>query len=270
MTPVQVITWPFQDGLPDVGMGAGPGVLARGLPGTPVAIPAVAARRPEIGRIMELDRRLAGAVRAAVEAGAVPLVLAGGCMSSVGTVAGVGAEGLGVVWLDAHADFDTPEDNLSGFFDVMALAILTGAGWSALRETIPGYAPVPENHVVLAGARDLEPYQRARLGRSQVRVVPGAFTPEALGAALDELRGRVERVYLHVDLDVLDSRAGRANEYAAPGGPNPETVVAAVDAVFDRFSVAAAALTAYDPSEDTNGRARDVARRVLGRICERA
>ena len=69
MTPLQVITWPFQDGLPDVGMGAGPAVLARGLPGTPVAIPAVPARRPEIGRIMELDRRLAAAVREAVDAG---------------------------------------------------------------------------------------------------------------------------------------------------------------------------------------------------------
>ena len=270
MTPLQVITWPFQDGLPDVGMGAGPSVLARGLPGTPVAIPPVPARRPEIGRIMELDRRLAMAVREAVARGAVPLVLAGACVSSVGTVAGTGAEGLGVVWLDAHADFDTPEDNLSGFFDVMALAILTGAGWTALRETVPGFAPVPEEHVVVAGVRDLEPYQRARLGRSAVRVVPGAFAVEDLVPALDTLRERVERVYLHVDLDVLDSRAGRANEYAAPGGPGPDIVVGAVDAVFDRFTVAAAALTAYDPAEDANGRAREVGRRVIARIRERA
>jgi arginase len=270
MTPLQVITWPFQDGLPDVGMGAGPAVLARGLPGTPVAIPAVAARRPEIGRIMELDRRLAAAVRGAVEGGAVPLVLAGACMSSVGTVAGVGPEGLGVVWLDAHADFDTPEDNLSGFFDVMALAMLTGAGWTALRETVPGHAPVPERHVVVAGVRDLEPYQRARLGRSDVTVVPGAYAVGDVAAALDGLRERVDRVYLHIDLDVLDSRAGRANEYAAPGGPGPDAVLGAVDAVLDRFTLAAAALTAYDPSEDTNGRVRELGRRLIARIGERA
>jgi arginase len=43
------------------------------------------------------------------------------------------------LWLDAHADFDTPEDNL-GFTDVMGLAILTGGCWRALRETIPGIA----------------------------------------------------------------------------------------------------------------------------------
>ena len=269
MTTVRAITWPFQDGLPEIGMGAGPAVLARGLPDV-VTVPAVEARRPEIGRIIELDRRLAAAVREAVAAGDVPLVLAGACMSALGTVAGIGADGLGVVWLDAHADMDTPEDNRSGFFDVMALSVLTGTGWTALRETIPGFAPVPEEHVVLAGARDLEPYQRARIGRSGVHAALGAFRAEELDAALGALRGRVERVYLHVDLDVLDSRAGRANEYAAPGGPGPAEVLAAIDAVFDAFPVAAAALTAYDPAEDTNGRAREVGRRVIARIRERA
>ena len=270
MSPVHVITLPFQDGLPELGMGAGPTVLARGLPGAVTAIASVDARRPEIGRVIELDRRLAAAVRGAVGAGDFPLVLAGGCMSSLGTVAGIGPEGLGVVWLDAHADFDTPEDNESGFFDVMALAMLTGSGWAALRATIPGFAPVPEERVVLAGARDLEPYQRARLGRSAVTVLPGAFDLDALAPALAALRERVDRVYLHVDVDVLDSRAGRANEYAAPGGPGPQVVVGAVDAVFDVFTVAGAALTAYDPTEDTNGRAREVARRVLGRIVARS
>ncbi len=267
MSALQIITWPFQDGLQDVGMGAGPGILARGLPGTVTAVAPVEARRPEIGRIIELDRRLAVAVRDAVGAGAVPLVLAGQCMSALGTVAGIGADGLGVVWLDAHADFDTPEDNESGFFDVMALAILTGSGWTALRESIPGFAPVPEERVVVAGVRDLDPYQRARLGRSAVRAVPGAFRVEELREALDGLRA--DRVYLHVDVDVLDSRAGRANEYASRGGPGPDDVVGAVDAVFDAFPVAAAALTAYDPAEDTSGGARDVARRVIGRIRER-
>jgi arginase len=199
----------------------------------------------------------------------VPLVLAGACMSALGTVAGIGADDVGIVWLDAHADFDTPEDNESGFFDVMALSILTGTGWRALRESIPGFAPVPEDRVVLAGVRDLEPYQRARLGRSAVRVVPGAFAVGDLAAALAQLRERASRVYLHVDLDVLDSRAGRANEYAAPGGPDAAAVVASVDAVFDAFEVAAAAVTAYDPAEDTNGRARDVARKVIGRILDR-
>ena len=62
---------------------------------------------PEIVRIVEGDRRLARRVRAAREGGGFPLVLAGNCNSCLGTVAGLGP--VGVVWFDAHADFDTPD-----------------------------------------------------------------------------------------------------------------------------------------------------------------
>jgi arginase len=85
------------------------------------------------------------------------------CNSALGTTAGVGADDLGVVWFDAHADFDDPEENDSGFFDVMGLAMLTGRGWRALRQTIPGHVPIPEQNVILGAVRDLEPYQRERL-----------------------------------------------------------------------------------------------------------
>lgn len=107
-------------------------------------VPPVDEGRGEIARVIELDRRFAHRVRAARRRGTFPLVLAGNCNSCPG----IGSDGLGVVWFDAHADFDTPEDNLSGCFDVMALAMLTGTGWSALCRTIPGFSPVREGRVV--------------------------------------------------------------------------------------------------------------------------
>ena len=187
-------------------------------------------------------------------------MLGGNCVSCLGTTAGIadGSE-LGAVWLDAHADFDTPEDNLSGFTDVMGLAILTGGCWRALRETIPGFAALDEAHVALVGTRDLEPYQRERIARSRLLVAPG---DRAARAVLDALRERVARVYLHIDLDVLDTSVGRANPYAAPGGPGLDAVLATVDATFDRFEVGAAALTVVRPARrrgwrDRIRRARD-------------
>jgi arginase len=275
---LQLIAWPYHAGLRDVSMGLGASVLARdealhealaaaGCAVTGETIPPVDESLPEVARIFELDRRLARRVAGARERGAFPLVLGGNCCSCLGTVAGAGAEGA--VWFDAHADFDTPEDNLSGFTDVMGLAILTGSGWRALRETIPGFAPIAEEDVVLAGVRDLEPYQRDRLAASAVRTVPGAIDTAALGDALDRLRESVLRVYLHVDLDVLDPSVGRANPYAAPGGASLDTLLSAIDGVFDRFTVAAAALTAYDPREDPDGAIADAARRVAGRIAQR-
>ena len=216
---------------------------------------------PEIVRIVEGDRRLARRVRSAREGGGFPLVLAGNCNSCLGTVAGLGP--VGVVWFDAHADFDTPDRSL-GFFDGMGLAILTGNGWELLRETIPGFTPARERDVVLVGVRDLEEHQRAPLEASAMRVLPGAsFESTELLRALDELGRRTARTYLHIDLDVLDTSEGRANRFAAAGGLSAQQLEWAVEMVFRRCTVGGAAITAYDPGLDEDGRVARAASRVI-------
>jgi arginase len=221
---------------------------------------------PEIARVIELIRRLASRVGQTVADGAFPLVVAGNCNSCLGTTAGIGADGLGVVWFDAHADFDDPEENQSGFFDVMGLAMLTGRGWRTLRRTIAGHAPVPERNVILAGTRDLEAYQRRRLDGSDVITVPGPIDPGQFEPAVGKLAERASRVYLHVDLDSIDIADARANEYAAAGGPGLERLLECVRLVCARLSVAAAAITAYDPAFDADERALAAARRVSREI----
>jgi arginase len=281
MPAMHLIACPYHEGRRDVAMGAGPSLLLAGdrlrsavaAHGWEVVVRVVGPpdeRRPEVARSMEVVRRLAAEVRAAVAAGGFPLVLAGNCNSCLGTVAGIGPAAPGVVWFDAHADLDTPEDNVSGYFDVMSLAMLTGSGWAAQRASVRDLPAVPERNVVLAGVRDLEPYQRARLEASQVAVVPGALEPGTLGTALDRLAGRLDRVYLHFDVDVLDVSCGRANQYAAPGGPDLAGARSAVAAVFDRFRVAAAAITAYDPTFDSDGRVAAAAAAIAGDIAFRA
>jgi arginase len=223
---------------------------------------------PEIVRIVEGDRRLARRVGAAREAGAFPVVLAGNCNSCLGTVAGLGR--VGVIWFDAHADFDTPDRSL-GFFDGMGLAILTGNGWELLRGTIPGFTPVDERDVVLVGVRDLEEHQRAPLDASAMRILPGpTFESTEFLRALDELGRRQPRTYLHVDLDVLDTSEGRANRFAASGGLTAQQLEWAVEMVFRRCAVAGAALTAYDPGLDADGRMARAASRVIAAVARNA
>src|SRR5687767_1880913 len=111
----------------------------------------------EIGTAFDLDRQLAREVAAARLRSAFPLTLAGNCITSVGTVGGLGAGATGVLWFDAHGDFNTPETTIGGFLDGMALATVVGRCWRSLAAGVPGFTPVAEENVVLVGARDLDP-----------------------------------------------------------------------------------------------------------------
>ena len=77
-------------------------------------------------------------------------------------------------------------------------------------------------------------------------------------------------LYLHVDLDVLDTAVGRANAHAAPGGPGLDAVLDTIDATFDHGRVAAAALASYDPAADRDRAMLRAARRIAGHIARRA
>jgi arginase len=233
----------------------------------------------EIGTSFALHRALAERVSATVAAGDFPLILAGNCGSSLGTVSGVRAAtpnadpGIGVIWLDAHGDFNTPDTTTSGFLDGTALATLTGQCWQALTASIPGFRPVSDADVVLVGARDLDPAEETALARSRVARVEAARmqaagAEAALDVALAALARRVSRVYLHVDLDVHEPAEAQANQYAVPGGLSPSTVRDLVRVVASRFSIVAAALTAYDPSYDADGRMLEAASQLMQDIAE--
>jgi arginase len=275
---IALIEVPYHLGHEGVGMGAGPAVLVAGAAealadaGHDVEVVRVRRRNGqtnEVGASFEVVRRVAEAVAAAARRGAFPLAVAGNCMTSIGVVAGVGRD-VGVVWLDAHADFNTSDCSLSGFADGMGLSILTGTGWRALRETIPGYRPVAEADVVLVGVRDVDPLEQERLDGSQVAVISPGTAAAQVGPVLDRLRERVDEVYLHVDLDVLDPSEGRANEYAAPGGLTAADVEGIVAAVAARVVVRGAAVTAYDPAVDGDGKIPAAAAGIMTEIAAAA
>jgi len=200
-----------------------------------------------------------------------PLVLAGNCSSALGTVAGMGAASTGVVWFDAHGDFNTPDTSTSGFLDGMALAMLTGRCARDRTAGISGFRAVPDEAVVHAGARDLDDAERPALERSGVRVVaPGSAISEQLAAAVEGWPDAVVEAYVHVDLDVLDADEATVNEYAAAGGITLPDLLACIDAVATHVPIGAAALTALDPEADTDGRATAAAFAVIEQLLARA
>ena len=209
----------------------------------------------ETGRIFAINRELAGAVSAAREAGRTPMIVAGNCNVCLGAIGGIDSSRCGIVWLDAHPDFHTPETTDSGFLDGMGLAMATGACWSTLARSIPGFRPIDERDAVLVGVREIDFGEQERLDSGEVTVIagsggPGALAREDVERAATALAERVDGVYLHLDSDSIDPSYGRANEYAAPGGLSVEDARVAIASVAQRVPILAFSFTAYNPRVD--------------------
>ena len=258
---VELIVVPYLLGREGVGMGAGPLALEGGAievlrPDRVVRISLGSPFTNEVGMCFELNRAVARAVAGARRRAALPVILTGNCHTQQAVVAGVGIEDLGLVWLDCHADFNTPETTESGFFDGCALAMTVGDCWSALCASVPGFAPLPADRVVLVGARDLEPSERERLDASAIVELEDV-------SRLAAMMPTAERVSLHIDLDVLDPSHGRANQWAVPPGVSPDELVGAVRAVVAGAQLAAVTVSAYDPAFDPTGSVRRAALAAL-------
>ncbi len=226
--------------------------------------------RDTLDAVVHGNRRLAAEIHRATDAGRFPLVLGGACNVCLGSMAGLSSGRIGVVWLDAHGDFNTPETSQSGYFDGMPLAVLTGRCHQELRGRIGGEA-VPDDRVLHIGARHLDPEEGENLHGSGILVVPaeeirGTDIPASLRPALEKLEARVDGVYLHLDIDVLDPAFAPAVNFPTPGGLSLEDMEETVRLVSEVMPLRAASLTAYDPTRDADGTTLRTAIRVMEMI----
>ncbi|HEV7388352.1 MAG TPA: arginase family protein [Gemmatimonadaceae bacterium] len=271
---IQLLAVPYDSGNRGVRMGAGPeALIAAGLPqalrdaGHSVHVK-MAELPPdswsaEIQTGFELMRMLAGAVREARDANRLPVVLAGNCNTAIGTLAGLGTDSTGVVWFDAHADFNTPETTTSGFLDGTAVAILTGRCWTQLAATVPGFQPVADERVCLVGTRDIDSLEGGLLEESSVQVVSPRQLRSTLRQTLSSINEHVEGAYVHLDLDVLDSGVAAANKFAVSGGLTLDDMDYALSQIAQTLRITGLALTAYDPAADLDGAAAAAAIRLV-------
>lgn len=263
---VRALVVPYDTAQRGVRMGAGPlRLLELGLPaalahrrGARVEIVTidVPADPPpaEIRTAFELNRKLALLVADAAARRQLPVILTGNCASAIGVTAGLSGRDAMIAWFDAHADFNTPDTTTSGFLDGTSLATVVGHCWQQLARSVPGFEAVPEARVVLAGARDLDALEEARLGRSGVRRVAARDVPDGLARVSSEAAEGARGIYLHLDLDVLDPADGQVNRFPAPGGIEAGDLVAAIAALGRIRPILAVTLSAYDPGFDPDGR----------------
>jgi arginase len=162
-----------------------------------------------------------------------PVVVASGdCLTALGTVAGLQAAGddPAVVWFDAHGDVQTPETTSSGYLAGMSLRLLTGYRPELIASRL-GLRPVPEDRILLVGARDLDPPEVTYLDQAPIRRC------QVTDLAVAELPDGP--LYVHVDLDVIDAAQLPALRYPTPDGPDAGQVADALSLLFGTGRVAA-------------------------------
>jgi arginase len=183
-------------------------------------------------RLSALYTGLAAAVAAEAGRGGRPVVVSGDCMTALGTMSGLQRAGVqaGIVWFDAHGDVQTLETTTSGYLGGLPLRLLMGYRPELIAARL-GLRAVPEHQVALVDARDLDPPEVSYLAGAQVR--------RSEVGELDAAGLPGGPLYVHLDLDVIDSGQLPGLRFPAPGGPSPAQVTGALSAVLGTGRVAA-------------------------------
>ena len=170
--------------------------------------------------IVGVVRDLAQQVRDVISSNTLPIILGGDHSMSIGSVAGAAHNRrIGVIWLDAHGDYNTPETTPSGNIHGMGLAVLTGRGHPTLTGLI-GRAPVIRpGDAALVGVRNLDDGERELLRTSGVHVFTmHDIDRRGMAAVMEEailhVSASTSGFHLSFDLDVLDP-------HEAPGVGTP-------------------------------------------------
>ncbi len=225
---------------------------------------AVIVREPELppdrrtaDRIVNLGR-LGGAIADAVAEGAGAgrrvVVVGGNCSHLPGVLGGLqDVHGpmakIGLVWFDAHGDFNTPRTTPSGMLGGMPVAVSAGLCYAPWREGAHLAAPLPTDRIVMVDVRNLDPEEERLIRATDVTiasVAPGFAGDLPLPDAIARLAARCDGLYCHIDLDVLDASLTPNHRTKEPGGPGVDETLAALRAVLATGKVVAFGLVAVD------------------------
>ena len=283
---IQVIQIPYDSGNRNVRMGNGPEhFVSNGLAevlqaeGHEVWVETIESNtefRTEVKTQFELYRLLAERVAEARRNGKFPLVLSGNCGATLGAIAGAETKRLGVIWFDAHGDFNTPETTSSGFLDGMGLAVAAGLCWKRLALSIPNFSPVRAANILHVGGRDFDLEERASFEQAGVTVIDAAAIQQSsvrnvLTSVMSKFRLDSEEAHLHIDLDVLNPKEAPANEYVTEeGGLSVKQLVEAIGFIKENVKVTSATITAFDPKYDSQGKTLQAGLKLIGKILSSA
>jgi arginase len=281
MGPAALRTAEIAEALRDLGFAVEDfGDVAPRAPDAALSISAPVGQANHLYEIAAFARALSERVREAMAQGALPIILGGDHALSMGSVNGVathcrdsGRE-LFVLWLDAHADFNTPETSPSGNVHGMPVAMLCReAGFDAIMGDTERVSVKPAN-IHLFGIRSVDRAERALLAARGIHVVDMRLIDEfgvvaPLKAILAEIRARNGALHVSLDVDFLDPALAPGVGTAVPGGATFREAHLIMEMLHDSGLVGSLDIVELNPFLDERGKSAsllvDLACSLFGR-----
>ena len=224
--------------------------------------------RLRFGReIVRTCLRLRDRVKGILRSGETPVVLGGDHSIAMGSVAGTAAVAggkIGLLWIDAHADLNTPETSPSGNVHGMPLAVLLGKGDPLLKGIGEKSPVVSPRHAALLGLRDVDPGERERIRKLGIAVYTMKELDErGTSACLREALARVTKgtvgFHLSLDMDALDPEIAPGVGTPVPGGLTYREAHLACELVAETGKLLSMDVVEVNPILDERNRTADLA-----------
>ncbi|MDR0598927.1 MAG: arginase [Treponema sp.] len=230
-----------------------------------------------LGPIAAACGRLAAETERALEEGCFPLVLGGDHSIAIGSLSGLGAyykkKGLswGCLWVDAHGDFNTPDTSPSGNIHGMILAAACGYGHPELTGLHGGFRKLDPANTALIGVRDLDSGERRLMKAAGLTVltmtdVDRAGIAESVKRIVAFFKGRVDRLHVSVDMDVMDPSIAPGVGIPLNGGFSHREALLLAEELAGSGLLGSAELVEVNPVLDTRNQTARMAVEIAGRL----
>jgi arginase len=246
-------------------------LAARGAQVKPVATvrlsPSEESEYGEWHRMGLANGHLADIVSENAREGYLSIGLLANCTSLLGVLGGLQDAGpnqdplrVGMVFIDAHGDFNTPETTLSGMLGGMPVAVSAGMALTNLRLESGLDPPLPTSHIVMAAMRDTDPLEQELIDQAEIQKISVAdirTLSDNIHSQMTRLSTLTDVIYIHVDMDVLDPAEVSGHPLTVADGPTSEELAEAIAEMFQFERVAALGI-ASTPSGDRDPQGRSL------------
>ena len=164
---------------------------------------------------------------------------------------------VGLIWIDAHGDINTPDTTLSGMLGGMPVAVSTGLCLPRLRRKCGLDPALPTRYVTMAAVRDTDPLEQELLDRTEIPHITTKHIRDlslVIDLEMDRLATITDTTYVHIDMDALTPDEVPGHGLTVADGPTSKEMAKALEMMFEHPSASAFGIASYPAGKDPDGR----------------